>query len=116
MGAGSGTGVALRRHCSTGEEVRNGDFLVNAQGEDVGRDSRADGIGGVVSAAAAAVQMVNTGRKVILVRPETSPEDFHGIVAAQAVLPARGGMTSHAAIVARGMGKTCVVGAKDVEV
>src|SRR5207247_694003 len=47
---------------------------------------------------------------------ETSPEDFHGIVAAQAVLTARGGMTSHAAIVARGMGKTCVVGAKDIEV
>jgi pyruvate,orthophosphate dikinase len=53
---------------------------------------------------------------VILIRPETSPEDFHGIVAAQAVLTARGGMTSHAAIVARGMGKTCVVGAKDIEV
>src|SRR5437870_1677205 len=47
---------------------------------------------------------------------ETSPEDFHGIVAAQAVLTARGGMTSHAAVVARGMGKTCVVGAKDIEV
>jgi pyruvate,orthophosphate dikinase len=56
------------------------------------------------------------GRDVILVRPETSPEDFHGIVAARAVLTARGGMTSHAAIVARGMGKTCVVGAKDIEV
>ena len=56
------------------------------------------------------------GRKVILVRPETSPDDFHGIVAAQAVLTARGGMTSHAAIVARGMGKTCVVGAKEIEV
>jgi pyruvate,orthophosphate dikinase len=50
------------------------------------------------------------------VRPETSPEDFHGIVAAQAVLTARGGMTSHAAVVARGMGKTCVVGAKDLDV
>ncbi|MGH7531016.1 MAG: pyruvate, phosphate dikinase [Gemmatimonadales bacterium] len=56
------------------------------------------------------------GHDVILVRPETSPEDFHGIVAARAVLTARGGMTSHAAIVARGMGKTCVVGAKDLEV
>jgi pyruvate, orthophosphate dikinase len=56
------------------------------------------------------------GHDVILVRPETSPEDFHGIVAARAVLTARGGMTSHAAIVARGMGKTCVVGAKDIEV
>src|SRR5207237_9142415 len=56
------------------------------------------------------------GRKVSRGRPETRPEDFHGIVAAEAVLTARGGMTSHAAIVARGMGKTCVVGAKDIEV
>src|SRR2546422_1234836 len=60
--------------------------------------------------------VAHEGRKVILIRPETSPEDFHGIVAAQAVLTARGGMTSHAAVVARGMGKTCVVGAKDIEV
>jgi len=60
--------------------------------------------------------LAQRGRSVILVRPETSPEDFHGIVAARAVLTARGGMTSHAAIVARGMGKTCVVGAKDIEV
>jgi pyruvate, orthophosphate dikinase len=50
------------------------------------------------------------------VRPETSPEDFHGIVAARAVLTARGGMTSHAAVVARGMGKTCVVGAQEIVV
>ncbi|HEU5261608.1 MAG TPA: pyruvate, phosphate dikinase [Gemmatimonadales bacterium] len=60
--------------------------------------------------------LAKQGRQVILVRPETSPEDFHGIVAARAVLTARGGMTSHAAIVARGMGKTCVVGAKEIEV
>src|SRR6059036_2598479 len=60
--------------------------------------------------------LAKRGRKVILVRPETSPEDFHGIVAAQAVLTARGGMTSHAAVVARGMGKTCVVGAQDIDV
>jgi pyruvate,orthophosphate dikinase len=50
------------------------------------------------------------GEKVILVRVETSPEDFHGMVSAQAVLTARGGMTSHAAVVARGMGKPCVAG------
>ncbi len=50
------------------------------------------------------------GAKVILVRVETAPEDFHGMVAAQAVLTARGGMTSHAAVVARGMGKPCVAG------
>jgi len=60
--------------------------------------------------------LAHEGRKVILIRPETSPDDFHGIVAAQAVITARGGMTSHAAVVARGMGKTCVVGAKDIEV
>ena len=60
--------------------------------------------------------MKKKGHDVILVRPETSPEDFHGMVAARAILTARGGMTSHAAVVARGMGKTCVVGAKDLDV
>jgi len=73
-------------------------------------------IGDVVFEADEAEALAKQGRKVILVRPETSPEDFHGIVAAQAVQTARGGMTSHAAVVARGMGKTCVVGAKDIEV
>jgi pyruvate,orthophosphate dikinase len=56
------------------------------------------------------------GTPVILVRDETTPEDFHGIVAARAVLTARGGMTSHAAVVARGMGKCAIVGCKDIEV
>src|SRR2546427_811958 len=229
MGEDSGTGVAFTRDCSTGEKVLNGDFLVNAQGEDVvsgartpqpiaklgrGRVARvsrqlervaqklerhfkdvqdieftfergklymlqtrraprtglaavriAPGLGGdglispgeagppgpprdldqlfhpmvdppasptlvaegLPASPGAAIgeagvgadaggALAKKGRKVILVRPETSPEDFHGIVAAQAVLTARGGMTSHAAIVARGMGKTCVVGAKDIEV
>ncbi len=73
-------------------------------------------IGEVVFDADEAEALAKQGRKVILVRPETNPEDFHGIVAAQAVLTARGGMTSHAAIVARGMGKTCVVGAKEIDV
>jgi pyruvate,orthophosphate dikinase len=54
--------------------------------------------------------------KVILVRQETSPDDFHGMVAAQAIITARGGMTSHAAVVARGMGKPCVCGAKDLDI
>jgi pyruvate,orthophosphate dikinase len=72
--------------------------------------------GEVVFDADEAEALNKKGRDVILVRPETSPEDFHGIVAARAVLTARGGMTSHAAVVARGMGKTCVVGAKDLEV
>jgi pyruvate,orthophosphate dikinase len=51
------------------------------------------------------------GRKVILVRLETSPEDIHGMHAAEGILTTRGGMTSHAAVVARGMGKPCVSGA-----
>jgi pyruvate, orthophosphate dikinase len=54
------------------------------------------------------------GEGVILVREETTPEDFHGMVAARAILTARGGMTSHAAVVARGMGKCAVVGCKDI--
>ncbi|MDQ3555212.1 MAG: pyruvate, phosphate dikinase, partial [Gemmatimonadota bacterium] len=58
----------------------------------------------------------DAGEDVILVRKETSPEDFHGMVAAQAILTTRGGLTSHAAVVARGMGKPCVAGAGDLEV
>src|SRR5688500_16389531 len=56
------------------------------------------------------------GERVILVRDETTPEDFHGMVAARAILTTRGGMTSHAAVVARGMGKCAIVGAKDIQV
>ncbi|MDX2183820.1 MAG: pyruvate, phosphate dikinase [Gemmatimonadaceae bacterium] len=56
------------------------------------------------------------GEHVVLVREETTPEDFHGIVAAKAVLTARGGMTSHAAVVARGMGKCAIVGCKELEI
>ena len=63
-----------------------------------------------------AEQRSHAGQNVILVRDETTPEDFHGIVAARAVLTARGGMTSHAAVVARGMGKCAIVGAKDIHV
>jgi pyruvate,orthophosphate dikinase len=55
-------------------------------------------------------ELGSTGRKVMLVRQETSPEDISGMVAAQGILTARGGMTSHAAVVARGMGKPCVAG------
>ena len=63
-----------------------------------------------------AVQQAAAGKRVILVREETTPEDFHGIVAARAVVTARGGMTSHAAVVARGMGKCAVVGCRDIHV
>ena len=58
----------------------------------------------------------STGQKVVLVRTETSPDDVHGMIAAQGVLTARGGATSHAAVVARGMGKPCVSGAEGVVV
>ena len=63
-----------------------------------------------------AEQRAAQNQSVILVRDETTPEDFHGIVAARAVLTARGGMTSHAAVVARGMGKCAVVGCRDIDV
>jgi pyruvate, orthophosphate dikinase len=63
-----------------------------------------------------AEQRTAHGEHVILVRDETTPEDFHGIVAARAVLTARGGMTSHAAVVARGMGKCAVVGCTAIHV
>ena len=63
-----------------------------------------------------AEQRSAAGESVILVRDETTPEDFHGIVAARAVLTARGGMTSHAAVVARGMGKCAIVGCKEIHV
>ncbi|HUF12722.1 MAG TPA: pyruvate, phosphate dikinase [Longimicrobiales bacterium] len=56
------------------------------------------------------------GEDVILVRTETSPDDYHGMVAARAIVTARGGMTSHAAVVARGMGKCCIVGAQEIAV
>ncbi|MCP8311000.1 MAG: pyruvate, phosphate dikinase [Candidatus Methylarchaceae archaeon HK01M] len=58
----------------------------------------------------------SAGEKVILVRMETTPEDIHGMVAAQGILTSRGGMTSHAAVVARGMGKPCVSGAGEVKI
>ncbi|HEX8173531.1 MAG TPA: pyruvate, phosphate dikinase [Pyrinomonadaceae bacterium] len=63
-----------------------------------------------------AEEMAAEGAKVILVRQETSPDDFHGMVAAQAIVTARGGMTSHAAVVARGMGKSCVSGAGQLDI
>ena len=70
----------------------------------------------VFSADEAARRGKELGEKVILVREETSPEDVHGMHAAQAVLTAKGGMTSHAALVARGWGKCCIVGCAGIEV
>ena len=68
-------------------------------------------VGQVVFSAAEAEAQTAAGLKVILVREETSPEDIKGMAAAQGILTSRGGMTSHAAVVARGMGRTCVAGA-----
>jgi pyruvate,orthophosphate dikinase len=228
MGDDSGTGVAFTRHPSTGEKVFFGEFLLNAQGEDVvagtrtpvsidemirqlpgayeqlhevqerleqhfhemqdleftvekgrlyllqtrtgkrtaraalriavdmvaeGLIDRAEAVRRVDPAqldqllhprldpAAAAVLLVSglaaspgaasgqacfdpslaaeraaQGEAVILLREETSPDDFHGMVAARALVTARGGMTSHAAVVARGMGKCCVVGASELRI
>jgi pyruvate,orthophosphate dikinase len=72
--------------------------------------------GTIVFDADRAEKLGRAGQAVILVRRETSPEDFHGMVMAKAVLTARGGMTSHAAVVARGMGKPCVAGAQELQV
>lgn len=72
-------------------------------------------LGRVVFNADSAVEEARNGN-VILVRTETSPEDIQGMAAAQGILTARGGMTSHAAVVARGMGKCCVAGAEDIKV
>ncbi|MEM2114068.1 MAG: pyruvate, phosphate dikinase [Candidatus Caldarchaeum sp.] len=63
-----------------------------------------------------AAERGNKGEKIILVRPETTPEDIKGIIAAQGVLTSRGGMTSHAAVVARGMGKPAVVGCESIKI
>jgi pyruvate,orthophosphate dikinase len=72
--------------------------------------------GTVVFDADKAERLGRAGQAVILVRRETSPDDFHGMVTAKAILTARGGMTSHAAVVARGMGKPCVAGAQELAV
>jgi pyruvate,orthophosphate dikinase len=72
--------------------------------------------GQIVFTAADAVQWVRAGKRVILVREETNPEDVEGMRAADGILTARGGMTSHAALVARGWGKCCIVGASALHV
>jgi pyruvate,orthophosphate dikinase len=72
--------------------------------------------GRVVFTADDAEAWAKRGEKVILVRNETSPEDVHGMHAAEAILTARGGMTSHAALVARGWGKCCIVGCSDLNI
>ncbi len=73
-------------------------------------------VGKVVFDSARAVELADQGEDVILVRRETNPDDLHGMIAARGILTSRGGKTSHAAVVARGMGKTCVCGADELEV
>jgi len=73
-------------------------------------------VGRVAFSVKETLERVSAGEKVILVRLETSPEDVEGMKAAQAIVTARGGMTSHAAVVARGMGKCCVVGVAALEI
>ncbi|TVZ01363.1 pyruvate, phosphate dikinase [Trebonia kvetii] len=73
-------------------------------------------VGKAVFDSATAVAWAARGEQVILVRRETNPEDLNGMIAAEGVLTSRGGKTSHAAVVARGMGKTCVCGAEELEV
>ena len=72
--------------------------------------------GRVVFSSAEAVEWASKGEKVILVREETSPEDVDGMHKSQAILTTKGGMTSHAALVARGWGKCCIVGCNDIEI
>src|SRR5215207_10090019 len=90
---------------------KNGDFLTSGLPASPGAAS-----GTVVFDPDEAEELAKSGAKVIRVRTETAPEDFHGMVAAQAILTARGGMTSHAAVVARGMGKPCVAGAGELKI
>lgn len=72
--------------------------------------------GKIVFDANDADRLAKEGEKVILVRPETTPDDIHGIIAAEAVVTSRGGMTSHAAVVARGMGKACICGCEGLKI
>jgi len=73
-------------------------------------------VGMVVFDPKEAERLVEEGCKVILVRDETSPDDIHGMAVSEGILTARGGMTSHAALVTRGMGKPCIVGCEDIKV
>lgn len=72
--------------------------------------------GQVVFSAEDAKEQAEEGHRVVLMRPETSPEDIEGMIASEAIVTTHGGMTSHAAVVARGMGKCCVTGCSDVEI
>ncbi|MCF3129520.1 pyruvate, phosphate dikinase [Streptomyces olivochromogenes] len=94
-------------------------FDDDAKTEQVGRGIAASpgaAVGKAVFDSYTAVKWSRSGEKVILVRRETNPDDLDGMIAAEGILTSRGGKTSHAAVVARGMGKTCVCGAEELEV
>src|SRR4051812_30770561 len=89
----------------------------NAQQLTIGMNaSPGAAVGRAVFSSDAAVEWADRGEHVVLVRRETNPDDLSGMIAAQGVLTSRGGKTSHAAVVARGMGKTCVCGAEELQV
>ncbi|MFE2067361.1 pyruvate, phosphate dikinase [Streptomyces sp. NPDC059467] len=94
-------------------------FDEQAKTQQVGRGIAASpgaAVGKAVFDSYTAVKWSRSGEKVILVRRETNPDDLDGMIAAEGILTSRGGKTSHAAVVARGMGKTCVCGAEELEV
>jgi pyruvate, orthophosphate dikinase len=94
-------------------------FDADAKKERIARGMNASpgaAVGKVVFDSYTAVKWSRSGEKVILVRRETNPDDLNGMIAAQGILTSRGGKTSHAAVVARGMGKTCVCGADTLDV
>ncbi|MDH6627612.1 pyruvate,orthophosphate dikinase [Streptomyces sp. LBL] len=94
-------------------------FDEEAKVQQVGRGIAASpgaAVGKAVFDSYTAVKWSRSGEKVILVRRETNPDDLDGMIAAEGILTSRGGKTSHAAVVARGMGKTCVCGAEELEV
>src|SRR5215210_1631675 len=93
--------------------VEGGDATQLTQGMNA---SPGAAVGKAVFSSETAVQWAGRGEKVVLVRRETNPDDLSGMIAAQGVLTSRGGKTSHAAVVARGMGKTCVCGAEELQV
>ncbi|MEV8015526.1 pyruvate, phosphate dikinase [Streptomyces sp. NPDC086554] len=94
-------------------------FDEDAKVEQLGRGIAASpgaAVGKAVFDSYTAIKWSRSGEKVILIRRETNPDDLDGMIAAEGILTSRGGKTSHAAVVARGMGKTCVCGAEDLEV
>ncbi|MBT2505053.1 MULTISPECIES: pyruvate, phosphate dikinase [Streptomyces] len=94
-------------------------FDEEAKTEKLGRGIAASpgaAVGKAVFDSYTAVKWSRSGEKVILIRRETNPDDLDGMIAAEGILTSRGGKTSHAAVVARGMGKTCVCGAEEIEV